>query len=64
MADDRIYKIEYGRSVYYKSRTKDDVHTTRPLNRSEAEKRLKELNKQWDYTTLFKLIEGKWLVQG
>lgn len=49
------YRIEYGKSVYYKSSKKGETyHLSRPLTEKQAKQRLEELNKKYDYTTLFK----------
>lgn len=54
----KIYKIEYGNAHYYKA--KGYSHMTRPLTKTQADSRLKKLNKRWDYTTLKKLKNGAW----
>lgn len=59
----KIYKIEYGNSVYYKSSKRGkNYHISRLLTKRQAELLLKRLNKKWDYTTVYKLKNGIWEV--
>ena len=57
----KLYKIEYGKSVFYKSAKRGETyHITRPLTRRQTIIRQYDLNKKWDYTTVLKLKGNKW----
>ncbi len=63
MKTKKIYRIEYGKSVYYKSAKRGKTyHISKPLTEKQAKELLKKLNKKYDYTTLWKLINGEWKV--
>lgn len=57
----KIYKIEYGMAhMGGTGRRGIEYHISRVLTGKEVKKRLKKLNKKYEYTTLHKLKETGW----